>query len=148
MNKALIIYGSTTGNTEILAGFLEEELLKVGMMVVVKDVLQATPREMLDYNMILLGCSTWGEGSLQDDFIPFFNSMDEVSLHNKKAASFGTGDSSYGFFCEAVDLIETKLRELGADILLPGLKIDGDIMAQEYKARSWADQLVNIFTRT
>ena len=90
MEKALIIYGSSTGNTEKIAQVLAQEL-KTRFDVTLLDVTDAEPRDMTTNDVLLLGSSTWYDGQLQEDFQEFYDSMDEVDLKGKRVAVFGTG---------------------------------------------------------
>ncbi|PIU68201.1 MAG: flavodoxin [Armatimonadetes bacterium CG07_land_8_20_14_0_80_40_9] len=141
MAKAIVIYGSTTGSTEELSGSVVEGLTEGGLEVTLKNVVDANVNELKDYEVIVLGSSTWEEGELQDDFIDFHDKMKDVSLTDKKSAVFGLGDSD-GYpdtFCKAVDILEEKLKECGAKLIIEGLKIDGDIDDQaSNKAKEWA----------
>ena len=78
------------------------------------------------------------------NFISLYDEMEGVSLSGKKAAAFGPGDSSYDMFCEAVNLIEKRLKECGADVIAPSLKVDGDIEAAEDQARQWGKHLAAV----
>lgn len=143
MAKALIVYGSTTGNTEYAAGVVERVLGEKGMDVTKLDASDASPEGLCDgYDLVVFGCSTWGEDSieLQDDFIPLFESFDEINAKGKKTAVFGTGDSSYTYFCGAVDAIEQKLDEMGATVL-DTLKIDGDPQSEKDEIAAWAEKV-------
>lgn len=142
MEKAIIVYGSTTGNTETLAGALAEEL-KSRFEVVNKNVLDTDPQEILDYDLIVLGSSTWNEGELQEDFQDFYEEMDYLDLSGKKVAIFGPGDSNWDeFFCKAVDLLEEKAREKKANLIAPGFKWDGDIDNEAItEIKKWGAQL-------
>jgi flavodoxin short chain len=141
MSKAVIIYGSTTGNTESTAGMIENVLRANELEAVVKDVVN-TPVEELnnDYDLILLGSSTWGEDEieLQEDFAEFYEEMGSITLNGKKAAIFGCGDSSYEYFCGAVDAIEEKVKEIGGTLITESLKIDGDPMDAKDEIIEWA----------
>jgi flavodoxin I len=140
MAKAILIYGSTTGNTEVLSESVRKGLKAAGIDVSVKNVTDAGPRELPDYDGIILGCSTWGEGELQDDFIAFEEEMRKIKLNGKKAAVFGPGDSSYSLFCEAVDILERRLKECGARIIIDSLKIDGDVELHLKEAETWGEK--------
>jgi flavodoxin I len=140
MQRAIIIYGSTTGNTELLAGYIGDGVKEAGLDVTIRNVINVSVEDMLGYDVIFLGSSTWGEGDLQDDFVPFYEAMDGFSLSGKKAAAFGPGDGSYDLFCEAVDMLEDRLRDCGVAIIAPGLKIDGDVVAAEKAAAEWGKQ--------
>ncbi|MDR0339879.1 MAG: flavodoxin [Desulfovibrio sp.] len=139
MASALIVYGSTTGNTEYVAGVAERTLTEAGAKVTRMDAADASANGLCDgYDLVLFGCSTWGEDSveLQDDFIPLFEQFDTINAKGKKIAVFGCGDSSYEYFCGAVDAIEQKLDSLGATII-DTLKIDGDPQAEKSEIESW-----------
>ncbi|HRY13794.1 MAG TPA: flavodoxin [Syntrophomonadaceae bacterium] len=141
MEKALIIYGSSTGNTEKIAQVLAQEL-KTRFDVTLLDVTDAEPRDMTTNDVLLLGSSTWYDGQLQEDFQEFYDSMDEVDLKGKRVAVFGTGDSSWDEFCAAVDILEEKVLELNAEIMAPGFKWDGEVTEEALPdIRTWASKL-------
>ena len=141
MEKAIVVYGSSTGNTEILASALTEEL-KSRFDVTARNVLDVTPQDIVDYDLIVLGSSTWDEGELQDDFRDFYYDMDQLDLSGKKVAVFGPGDSSWDEFCRAVDLLEEKSQELKANLVVPGFKWDGDIDEEAIaEIKKWALKL-------
>lgn len=141
MEKAIVVYGSNTGNTETLAGALTEEL-KSRFDVTTRNVIDVTPEEILGYDLIVLGSSTWNEGELQDDFQEFFEDMDRLDLSGKKVAVFGPGDSSWDEYCRAVDLLEEKSQQLKANLVAPGFKWDGDIDEEAIaEIKKWASKL-------
>ncbi len=125
--KTLIAYGSTTGNTEFVARTAEKLLLDAGHEVILEEADELSPRGLCtEFDLVLFGCSSWGEDEieLQDNFIDLFDNFDRIEASGKKTAVFGCGDSSYEHFCGAVDAIEQKLNDMGADVL-DTLKIDG-----------------------
>jgi len=139
MAKAILIYGSTTGNTEEISEHVAEGLKEAGVDVTVENVIDASVDKLTGYDAIIFGCSTWGIGELQDDFIDFNNDMEGISLNGKKAAVFGPGDSD-GYpdsFCEAVDILEETLKNRGAEIVADSFKIDGDVEPAFEDAKSW-----------
>ena len=144
MAKGILIYGSTTGNTETLSEGVVEGLKQGGVEVTAKNVTEANVNELTQYDLIVLGCSTWGEGELQDDFIDFYDEMPKISLTGKKAAVFGPGDSEVypDTFCTAVDLLEDRLKECGAEIIVDSFKIDGDIEPAMEDAEAWGLKIV------
>lgn len=144
MSKALIVYGSTTGNTEFVASVAERILHESCSEVKKMDAADADSVGLCDdYDLVLFGCSTWGDDSieLQDDFIPLFDSFEQINAKGKKFAVFGCGDSSYEYFCGAVDAIEQKLNELGAEVL-DTLKIDGDPQSEKEEIEQWTKGVV------
>lgn len=129
--KVIVIYASLTGNTRDMAEAIEEGLQSRGIDPVMKEVMDADPAELADYDGIILGAFTWGDGDLPDDFLDFYDDMDGLDLTGKKAAVFGSCDSNYDAYGAAVDTLEAKLRELGADVVLDGLKIELTPSAEE-----------------
>ena len=145
MASALIVYGSTTGNTEYVASAAEKVLAGAGYTVKSMDVSMVAPSGLCDgYDLILFGCSTWGEDTieLQDDFIPLFDDFDKIGAPGKKTAVFGTGDTSYTYYCGAVDAIAEKLQELGATVL-DTLKIDGDPQSEQDEIERWINSVIS-----
>ena len=142
MTKTIIAYGSTTGNTLLLAEKVEEVLKRQNGDVELVEVTKISPSNLTAYDLILLGSSTWGDGELQDDFIDFEQEMNEIDLTGKLAACFGPGESDYPLFCEAVDILENRLGSCGAKLVVEGLKIDGDVESQFDLAEEWVNGLL------
>ncbi|MCK4459098.1 MAG: flavodoxin [Methanosarcinales archaeon] len=143
MAKVILVYGSTTGNTEVLSEHVAAGLKQAGADVTVKNVTDAGVDELIDYDAIVFGCSTWGDGELQDDFIDFHDEMDGILLEGKKAAVFGPGDSD-GYpdtFCDAVDILEGRLENCGTVIVAESFKVDGDVEPAFEDAEAWASKV-------
>ena len=144
MLNVLVIYGTTMGNTETLAEKIVSELKSEGIETTLKNVTDVNVNELPKYDVIILGSSTWGDGDLQDDFADFYSNLKEIDLKGKKAAVFGPGDSSYDQFCEAVNILEKCLKECRADLILDGLKIDGEIDDSTETITKWSQQLTKL----
>lgn len=142
MERIIIVYGSTMGATETMSREIEQEIKSLGLAVTVKNVSATQPEELKEYEAIILGCSTWGDGELQEDFIDFEKEMRALDLTGKKVAVFGPGDSSYGLFCEAVNILEKTAKDCGADIAVEGLKVDGGVDSCIDQIRAWAKNVV------
>lgn len=146
MGNALIIYGSTTGNTEYTAETVQEYLEeKGGYEVSLVNVSDTEVSELKnEYDLYLLGCSTWGEEEieLQEDFESFYENLNgDLDLSGKKFAVFGCGDSAYEYFCGAVDVIEERVQKLGASLVCDSLRIDGDPEQEEID--EWTQGVIN-----
>ena len=83
-----MVYGSTTGNTEMLAEHVAAGLECGLANVTVKNVTEASVDELADYDAIVFGCSTWGEGDLQDDFVDFHKAIWMAYLWKAKRQRF------------------------------------------------------------
>ncbi|ATO49009.1 flavodoxin [Brevibacillus laterosporus] len=136
MSKIGMIYASMTGNTEEMAELIAGSIREQGVEIEVKEVWNAKAADLVEYDAILLGAYTWGDGDLPDEFLDFYDEMDGLDLSGKKAAVFGSGDTSYPMFGEAVETLTKKLQSLGAEIVLEGLKVElspGDKEIEECK---------------
>jgi flavodoxin I len=120
----LIVYASMTGNTEELATLIGEGIQRVGASIEIKDILEVDTSELEDYEGILLGAYTWGDGELPDEFLDFYQEMDGLNLAGKVTAVFGSCDSAYEHYGGAVDILSEKLLALGGEVVLNGLKIE------------------------
>ena len=105
MKKTGIFYGSTNGDTESVANKIAIQL-GIGKEDV-HNVADTTPHAVQPYEVLLLGCSTWGVGEMQDDWNDFLFKLKDMDLKNKTVALFGCGDSvSFSSsFCDALGVI-------------------------------------------
>ncbi|PIZ72055.1 flavodoxin [Candidatus Peregrinibacteria bacterium CG_4_10_14_0_2_um_filter_43_11] len=149
MKKAslIIIYGTTSGNTEMVVDKIAEMAKKAGHHVVAKRVESAKPEEMLEYDIAILASPTYGHGELQEDFIPFWRGMGEVDLKGKKCAVVGLGDPKYElhYHLESAPILEEAIQKSGGQILLPALKISGTpVRHLEGLIPNWTEKFINL----
>ena len=145
MANVLIVYGSTTGNTESVAKRLEKQIKEAGHSVESLKAASASPAGLCaGRDLVLFGCSTWGDDEieLQEDFVPLFESFDKIQANGVKTAVFGCGDEDYKYFCGAVDSITDKLTELGSTVVGGKLKINGDPDDAAGAVKSWGDGVI------
>ena len=148
MAKIIVIYASETGNTEYVAEQITAELKKENLDVTLKSVIDAGIAELSDYDLILFGSSTWGdeEKELQADMVDFYEELKNLDLSNIPVAVFGCGDSSYTHFCGAVDLLEERLEQIGAKLLIEGLRVD-DQDDRDSDPGLWAREVAKRFSK-
>lgn len=143
MGNALVLFGSTTGNTESVAEYVAETLKNQGLAVDLKNAADVSADGLAEgYDLVLFGCSTWGDDEieLQEHFEPIYDELEKAGLDGRKVAVFGCGDSSYTHFCGAVDAIAEKAEQCGAKVVGLTLKIDGD--PDKAEAVSWAKDVL------
>lgn len=111
-----IFFGSTTGTTEHIANIIAEKLgIKPSD---VHDVTRTAPSEVGDYDLLILGASTWGDGDMQDDMHDFIDGISALDLKGKQIAIFGCGDETMDHtFCNAVGQIYRDITPTGARII-------------------------------
>ena len=127
MKKFGIFYGSTTGTTEELAGRVAGAL---GVSAAdVHNVANTSAAGAKEYDVLVLGSSTWGSGELQDDWYDFLKALGAEDLSGKAVALFGCGDSaSYpDSFCDALAEIRDGLEATGCTFVgaLDAAEYDG-----------------------
>lgn len=108
-----VIYGSSTGETEAVAGTIAKAF---GVDAI--NVSDATAADF-DADLVILGSSTWGSGDLQDDWDSKIKLLDSVDLTGKKVAVFGFGDQE-GFgdtYCNALSILADKAVSRGATLV-------------------------------
>lgn len=109
-----IFYGSTTGNTKEAAEMLSRTLGGAEL----HDVASAGGSPT-DYDVVILGASTWGCGDLQDDMAAYLGTVEGTDLAGKKAAVFGLGDQA-GFgdtFVDGIADMADALHASGAELV-------------------------------
>ena len=111
MNKIGVFYGSTTGTTEELARRIAEKVDVPSADVF--DVSKLTEALVNEYDVLVLGSSTWGAGELQDDWYDGVKVLKKCDLSHKSVALFGCGDSdSYSdTFCDAIGILYEDLKD-------------------------------------
>ena len=87
MKKTVIIYGSSTGTCEELAG-------RIGARLGVDDVIGVGDLDdsvIASNDNLILGTSTWGAGEMQDDWYDGVRTLRGADLSGKTVALFGCG---------------------------------------------------------
>lgn len=98
MPKVIIVFASMSGNTEEMADAIAEGVKLAGVEPIVMNVMDAEASQLADYDAIILGAYTWGDGELPDEMLDYYEAMDGLDLSGKQAATFGSGDSAYDIF--------------------------------------------------
>lgn len=111
--KAGIFYGSTMGTTKELANQIAI-LMNIDPSDMY-DVSDVSIDKVDEYDLLLLGSSTWGLGELQDDWYDFLGKLKNKDLSGKNVGLFGCGDSeSYeDTFCDALAIIHCAIENSG-----------------------------------
>ena len=71
--KIGIFYGSTTGTTAEVAGKIAKVMGVESADV--HNVAETAPSRLGDYDLNLVGSSTWGSGEVQDDMASFLDGV-------------------------------------------------------------------------
>ena len=111
MAKIGIFYGSSTGNTEIIAEKIQG-LFGSGMAEL-HNVDSASSEDLNKYEFLIFGTSTWGIGDMQDDMEDFLDEIVDLDLSSKKLAIFGLGDQDTypESFVDGIGALYDKLKD-------------------------------------
>ncbi len=110
-----IFFATSTGNTEEIASKIAEKLGGIEVF----DLADTDVEKINDYDKVILGGSTWGDGELNDDWDDSWSDFQDLDLTGKTVALFGLGDQE-GYedeFCNALGLIYEQTKENGANII-------------------------------
>lgn len=122
--KILLIYATNSGSTLEVSNHISEELTKNGNTVTLKDAGAADPDEFNDYDLIIFGAPTWGEGEVHELFQSLAERSDGKTFPQKNFAVFGLGDTSYEHFCGAADHLKEYVGTLQGKLVSEPLKIN------------------------
>lgn len=119
-----IFFASSTGNTEEVAGKINEKLSDFELIDIANDGVD----KMNECTSIIIGVSTWGEGDLQDDWEDCLPDVQEIDFSDKTVSLFGLGDQD-GYPDEFVDGLGIMYEEVSAK----GAKITGYTSTEGYE---------------
>ncbi|PCJ31943.1 MAG: sulfite reductase subunit alpha [Gammaproteobacteria bacterium] len=113
-----ILYGSQSGNCEVLAKDLKKYSASQGFEAKIEELDSSSLAALAQLQHVLIICSTFGEGEPPDNAKNFYQSImdaDGVTLPATLNYSVcGLGDSSYTYFNKCAIDIDTRLAEMGA----------------------------------
>ncbi len=126
MARVLVLYFTRTGNTKAMAEIVADAAEKEGAEVVLKDVEDAKPDEMLDFDAIVAGSPTYygGMAGKMKDFFDF-----SVSHHGKLSGKVG------GAFSSSANIgggNETTVLTILHAMLIHGMIVQGTAEGDHY----------------
>ncbi len=130
-----------------MAELIEAELAKRHHVVLQKAV-QTLPEDLHKYDLVILGTPSWSveghEGYPAEPMLALLRGAMNTKFVHKKFALFGCGDSSYTYFCGAVDFLEKFVKDVRGNKVIHSLRIDGfyfDLNNARLQAGEWAKAL-------
>ena len=114
MSKVGIFYGTTTGVTEDIAHRIADKIDGADIFNI-----DGNEDKLNDYDVLLLGASTWGFGDLQDDWQTVLDELSNLDLQGKKVGYFGSGDQGTfsDTFMDGIAIIDEEIQKTGATII-------------------------------
>ena len=137
-----ILYGSQTDNGRGVAEELAQEASARGLATNLVSLADYKPANIKRESFVSLVISTHGEGDPPDDaelFHEFLMSNKAPKLDNLKFTVLALGDSSYVNYCQTGRELDSRLKELGAEQILPIVECDLDY---EDPASRWSQDVI------
>ncbi len=110
-----IFYTTNTGTATEIAEKISHALGDIEVF----DLGDTSVEKINDYDKVIIGVSTWGEGELNDDFEDIWDDFTSLDLSEKTVALFGLGDQE-GYaeeFCNALGTIYEHVKGTGAKVV-------------------------------
>lgn len=117
MQKVVVVYLSTSGNTKAMAEAIAEGIRSRNIEAQVMNFHEARIEEIKSADAIAIGSSTFYYKMLPP-MEKFIDSLTRANVEGKIGAAFG----SYGWSGEAPVMIAEKMREIGMKVIDPVLR--------------------------
>ncbi|RYN82153.1 NADPH-dependent diflavin oxidoreductase 1 [Alternaria alternata] len=117
--RALVVYGSETGNAQDVAEEMGRVAERLRFDTEVAELNAITLRQLLQHHVVLIAISTTGQGELPPNSQKFWKAIRSTRLRpgclqQMRFASFGLGDTSYPKYNWAHRKLYNRLVALGA----------------------------------
>lgn len=146
MPKITVLYGTETGNSELLAMDICKEGENLGFECVNYGMEHIESDDFSSIENLLIVCSTWGDGEQPDNAIDLFDYVEELDageLENMKFSVLALGDTAFDLFCEAGKEWDRVLEEKGATRIFDRVDCDVDY---EDDAEEWIENVLATFS--
>jgi sulfite reductase (NADPH) flavoprotein alpha-component len=135
--SVLILYGTTTGNAELLADKLAALLRQAGIAAQVRDMGNCQPRILTEASCVLMVVSTYGDGEPPENAAFFYEALLRVKRLDLRGVNFSVlalGNTTFDNFCKCGRDIDAALERHGATRIYPRVDCDVDY---DTLARRW-----------
>ena len=125
----LIIYGTETGNSELLAMDAQRIGLKSNINSSIFPMDEVNAGTLLSHKNCLIICSTWGDGEQPDNAQDLYDEVSDLQkgfLSGIKYSVLALGDTAFDLFCEAGIQWDDVMEAKGAYRLHERLDCDTD----------------------
>jgi MioC protein len=148
MADILILVGTESGNAQMVADLLEEELGKEGHGVEVHGKGGAASARLEARRNVLICCSTHGEGELPENIRPLHDELagQKPDLSHLRYGVIALGDQTYhDTFCRGGKTMDALFAALGAERVGERLEIDACTQPlPDEEALHWAKEWVSL----
>jgi sulfite reductase (NADPH) flavoprotein alpha-component len=133
----LILYGTVTGNAEMLANKVAAMVRRTGRAAQVRDMAYCQANTLKEATWVLVITSTYGDGEPPEDAAPFWRAVvhgNSLDLCGVKFSVLALGNTTFDHFCKCGRDLDMALQRHGATRFYPRVDCDADYDAA---AESW-----------
>lgn len=148
MSRILIIVGTESGNAQMCADHLADNLPRLGHEIEIAADADAGEADVAACEVVLVCTSTHGDGELPDNLVPLAERLRAQSpdLSSTRYGVIALGDQTYkATFCKAGKDMDALLASLGAQRVGERLEIDACTQPlPDEDALNWAQEWVTL----
>ncbi|HEX6259885.1 MAG TPA: flavodoxin domain-containing protein, partial [Woeseiaceae bacterium] len=144
----VVFYATETGNSRRIAESLAARAREAGIAVELQDLREYRPKALAKLSKALFVVATHGIGEAPEGteaFFDFWLGKRAPRLEQLNYSILALGDSSYADFCAMGQILDARLRALGATPVVERVDCDLDF---EAPAKSWAAGVVEHAARS
>lgn len=145
----LVLVGTQTGNSELVADALGERLGDLGFAAHVLDMAEAVPEELADHRQLVVVLCTWANGTYPDNAVEYVEALEALqpNLGHLQFGIVGLGDRDYepDYQTAAIHL-DALLTRCGGTRALAMHEIDGVPTPEDIaEAVNWGEHCAAAF---
>lgn len=150
--RALLTYATNSSGTQQVAEIIGQVLRAAGHDLTIHRADEPGADDFGAYDFVILGSCTWErfegkkrlDGQLQQHMYNLVQTMNGQKFPKKKFAVYGLGDTGYTHFCAAADHLEKFVQDLGGELVVPTMRIEGfffELDKNRQAAENWAKKV-------
>ena len=143
--KMLLLYGTETGNSELLAMDAEKLAADHEFDTTLKGMDEIDAGEIAEHGNVIIVCSTWGDGEQPDNAVYLYEACtdaDDGIMDGVNFAVLALGDTAFDLFCEAGIQWDEVMEDKGGNRINDRIDCDTDY---EDEAEEWLEETIALF---
>ena len=126
--KLTVLYGTESGNSEVLADRAVKAAKKSGFQAVMKNMSDISPADLAKVSNLLVIVSTWGDGDAPETAVAFHKEFmaSNLDLSKTRFSVCALGDTSYEQFCKIGKDFDARLEQFGGTRIADRVDCDLD----------------------
>ena len=142
--EMIVLYGTETGNSELLAMDACKLAPNYGIEAKSFGMDEISADGIKDASLVMIICSTWGDGEQPDNAQDLFDSVEDFSDGDLDGVQFcvlALGDTAFDLFCEAGKEWDRVLEEKGGTRINERIDCDVDY---EDESEEWIEETLEM----